>query len=133
MRYVFAILVAVFMAAGDAQPTFAQSSHNCARAARASGRILPLGAILSRVRRRVPGRMVGVRLSGCPYGPFIYRVRMLTAGGSVAVVSADARSGRILGVRGGGRVYRRPVYQRPRYQRKPSYRRNRRPWFRRRR
>ena len=128
MRYVFAIIVAVLLATGGAQPTLAQGSHNCARQALASGRIVPLGQILHRVRQRVRGRMVGVRLLGCPRGPFIYRVRMLTFGGRVAVVTANARTGRILGVRGGA-----PVYRKPRFERRPNYRRNRRLWYRKRR
>ncbi|MDH3236030.1 MAG: hypothetical protein OEQ29_21110, partial [Alphaproteobacteria bacterium] len=125
MRYVFAIIVAVFLATGGAQPTLAQGTHNCARQALASGRIVPLGQILHRVRQRVRGRMVGVRLLGCPRGPFIYRVRMLTFGGRIAVVTANARTGRILGVSGGA-----PVYRRPQLERRPDYRRNRRLWYR---
>ena len=133
MRLLLTIIVAAFMAAGTAQPTLAQSSHNCARAALASGRVLPLGSILARVRARVPGRMVGVRLYGCPRGPFVYRLRMLTAGGRIAIVTANARTGRIIAVRGGvGARGRRPVYRRPYTRRTPAGNR-RRPWFRRRR
>jgi len=129
MRYALAIFVAAFLAVGGAEPTLAQG-HNCARQALAKGRIVPLGSILRRVRYRIQGRMVGVRLLGCPRGPFIYRIRMLTFGGRVAVVTADARSGRILGVRGGAPVYR----EGPRLERRRNFRRrNQRLWYRRRR
>lgn len=129
MRYVIAIVAAAFLAAGAAQPSLAQG-HNCARQALAQGRIVPLGQILQRVRHRVRGRMVGVRLLGCPRGPFTYRIRMLTFGGRVAVVTANARTGRILGVRGGAPVYR----GKPRFERKRKFRRrNQRLWYRRRR
>ena len=125
MRYAIAIFAAVFLAVGAAQPTLAQG-HNCARQALAQGRIVPLGTILRQVRHRVRGRMVGVRLLGCPRGPFIYRIRMLTFGGRVAVVTANARTGRILGVRGGA-----PVYRRDRFERRQNFRRrNRRLWYR---
>jgi hypothetical protein len=128
MRYAIAIFAAVFLAVGAAQPTLAQG-HNCARQALAQGRIVPLGQILQQVRHRVRGRMVGVRLLGCPRGPFVYRIRMLTFGGKVAVVTANARTGRILGVRGGAPVYR----DNPRLERRRNYRRNQRLWYRRRR
>jgi len=124
MKYLATIFAAVFLAVGAAQPTLAQG-HNCARQALAQGRIVPLGQILQQVRYRVQGRMVGVRLLGCPQGPFIYRIRMLTFGGRVAVVTANARTGRILGVSGGA-----PVYRNDSFQPRQDYRRNRRLWYR---
>jgi hypothetical protein len=54
---------------------------------------------------------------------------MLTLDGRVAVVTANARTGRILGVRGGAPVYRRN----PRFERRRNFRRNQRLWYRRRR
>jgi hypothetical protein len=125
MRYLIAILVAAFLAVGGAQPSLAQDAHNCARRALSSGRIVPLGVILQRVRYRVPGRMVGVRLLGCPEGPFIYHIRMLTLGGRITVVTANARTGRILGVRGGA-----PVYRNRQFEPRPNYRRHWRLWYR---
>ena len=122
MRILAAILVAVVLAAGAPQTTLAQGVHNCARQAVRTGRILPLGVILARVRQRVAGRVVGVNLFGCPNGPFVYRLRLLTRNGRLAIVDVNARTGRIRGARGAGRIYRRPM-------RRPA----RRPWYRRRR
>lgn len=128
IRIAGALLLGLGLLAGAADPVLAGTNHECARRAVRSGKILPLGSILARVRQRVPGRLAGVTLNGCSGGPWIYRIRMLTEAGRVAVVSADARTGRILGVRGAGRIYRK----RPRFESQQRLRKIQ-PWYRRRR
>ena len=134
IRFAAAALLGLGLLSGAADPVQAQTNHECARRAVRSGLILPLGSILARVRSRVPGRLVGVTLRGCRGGPWIYRIRMLTDQGRVAVINANARTGRILGVRGQSRIYNR----RPNYGNQPQFRgrqqnRRFRPWYRRRR
>ncbi len=129
IRIAGALLLGLGLLAGAAEPVQAQQTNqDCARRAVRSGTILPLGSILASVRARVRGRLVGVRLNGCRGGPWVYRIRMLTDQGRVAVIRADARTGQILGVRGAGRIYNRP----PRY-RTPQQYRGLKPWYRRRR
>ena len=124
MKYVAAILLAVGLFAGSAPQAVAQYTHDCARIAVQRGQALPLSVILGRVRSRVGGRLAGVRLLGCPYGPYRYVLRMLKYDGRVSVVIADARTGRIIRVSGQGPVYNRGGN---RFQR-----RNNRRWWRRR-
>lgn len=129
IRFGAALLLGLGVLSGAAEPVQAQrTNHECARRAVRSGLILPLGSILARVRQRVRGRLVGVTLGGCRGGPWIYRIRMLTDQGRVAVIRADARTGQILGVRGAGRIYNRS----PRLRAPQQYRRDK-PWYRRRR
>ena len=47
------------------------------------------------VRQRVPGRVMDVNLQGV-----IYNIRMLTPRGTVVLVEADGRTGRVLNVYG---------------------------------
>ncbi|MHA1537331.1 MAG: PepSY domain-containing protein [Alphaproteobacteria bacterium] len=124
-----ALLLGLGLLSGVAEPVQAQTTnHECARRAVRSGLILPLGTILARVRRRVRGRLVGVTLGGCRGGPWIYRIRMLTDNGRIAVIRANARTGQILGVRGAGRIYNNA----PQYRAPQNFRRAK-PWYRRRR
>lgn len=129
IRFGAALLLGLGLLWGAAEPVQAQqTNHECARRAVRSGLILPLGTILARVRARVRGRLVGVTLRGCRGGPWVYRIRMLTDQGRVAVITANARTGRILGIRGAGRIYNRS----PQYRAPQQYRRVK-PWYRRRR
>lgn len=130
IRFGAALLLGLGLLWGAAEPVRAQAmtNHECARRAVRSGLILPLGTILARVRARVAGRLVGVTLRGCRGGPWIYRIRMLTDQGRVAVIRANARTGRILGISGAGRIYSRQ----PRYGAPQKYR-GFQPWYRRRR
>ncbi len=78
-----------------------RSDQNHAREAVREGRILPLGQVLSRVQQQYPGRLLDAELvdrGGVP----VYLIKMMTRDGNVAIVSADAASGRILGYRQGG-------------------------------
>jgi len=80
----------------------AQGRRNGARGAVESGDTRPLGEILPRVRSQYPGQLLDaqlVRRGGRP----VYQLRILGSGGRVQVLSVDARTAEILGVRGGGR------------------------------
>jgi len=77
------------------------SDQDHARDAVREGRVLPLGKVLRRVQQRVPGRMLDANL--IEQGDrSIYLIKMITRDGSVALVSADAVTGDILGIRQGG-------------------------------
>lgn len=80
----------------------AGSSHQRARDAVRSGQIRPLHDVLTMVKRRFPGRVLDADLQDRGGNP-VYRVKMLTADGDVLSVLVDARSNRILGVRGRAR------------------------------
>lgn len=78
-----------------------RSDQNHAREAVREGRILPLGQVLSRVQQQYPGRLLDAELVDRGGAP-VYLIKMMTRDGNVAIVSADAASGRILGYRQGG-------------------------------
>jgi hypothetical protein len=62
----------------------------------------PPGDIMDSVARRYSGKILGAdraRRGGRP----IYRLKVLTDGGNVLSVEADAATGEVLSVRGGGR------------------------------
>lgn len=92
MRALIAILLLL------AAPALADH-HRSVRDAVAAGEIRPLGEVLATVSRAFPGRALDVRLGG-GRGAWIYRVKVLAADGTVVAVTVDARSGRIVGVRG---------------------------------
>ena len=58
-----------------------------------------MSEVLSVVRSRFPGRVMDVNL----VGGRMYRVKVLTPSGEMMVVAVDARTARILSVRGGKR------------------------------
>ena len=101
MRWLGTALVVLAMLAA-APAAEAQGRQNGARRAVDSGDARPLGEILSQVRSRYPGNLLDaqlVRRNGRP----VYQLRILGPGGQVQVLSVDARTAEILGVRGGGR------------------------------
>lgn len=76
--------------------------HDRARSAVRAGEIRPLGEIRQRVSRQFGGRIVGVDLieSGRRARNWIYDVRVLSRDGNVLAVQMDARTGRVLSVKG---------------------------------
>lgn len=78
-----------------------RSDQDHAREAVREGRILPLGQVLARVQRQYPGRLLDAELVDRGGQP-IYLIKLMTSDGNVAIVTADAASGRILGYRQGG-------------------------------
>jgi uncharacterized membrane protein YkoI len=72
-----------------------------AREAVREGRILPLGRVLSKVQATYPGRLLDAELVEGRGQP-VYLIKLMTRDGNVAIVAADAASGRILSYRHGG-------------------------------
>ncbi len=101
MRWLGAALVVLAMLA-VVPAAEAQGRQNGARRAVESGDTRPLGEILPRVRSRFPGRLLDAQLMRRNGRP-VYQLRILGPGGQVQVLSVDARTAEILGVRGGGR------------------------------
>lgn len=77
----------------------ADDDHDQARQALERGEALPLGGILSEVRKAVPGEVVGIELEH-EHGAWVYEIKVIQAGGMRAEVLVDARSGRIVSVKG---------------------------------
>lgn len=73
----------------------ADSDHNAARRAVERGEIRPLAEILSSLRGRVEGDIVGVELER-EHGRWVYEIKALDARGRRAKVYVDARTGDIL-------------------------------------
>ena len=101
MRWIGTALIglALLAAVPDAE---AQGRRNGARGAVESGDTRPLGEILPRVRSQYPGQLLDAQLQQRGGRP-VYQLRILGAGGRVQVLSVDARTAKILGVRGGSR------------------------------
>lgn len=78
-----------------------RSDQDNARQAVREGRVLPLGQVLAKVQKRVPGRLLDANLVERG-GRSIYLIKMMTRDGNVAIVTADAASGNVLNVRQGG-------------------------------
>ena len=103
MRFVVLILLGLGLGSLLSLPARAgDSEQDRARSAVEQGQIKPLDQILSSVREQVPGRVVGVNLRGGNGGqrPFVYDVRVLSSQGNIRAVEVDARTARILSVRG---------------------------------
>ena len=77
----------------------AQRGPDRARRALRRGDILPLRDVIAMVRRRIPGKIVDVQLLQRDRR-FAYRLKILNRQDHVMIVLADAKSGRILRVRG---------------------------------
>jgi len=77
----------------------ADSDHDRARQALQAGEVLPLNAILERVERHVPGKILDVELDrdkddGVVH--WVYKVKVLGAGGALIKLKIDAKSGALL-------------------------------------
>lgn len=100
-RITLCLLLAV--AAAFALPAAPASSSDLGamREAVERGEIRPLSAVLPAVRAQVPGRVIDatVRRSGRGWH---YVIKMLTPDSRVVLVTADARTGSVLSVSGGG-------------------------------
>jgi uncharacterized membrane protein YkoI len=83
------------------QKTGSRSDQDHAREAVREGRILPLGKVLAGVQQQYPGRLLDADLVDSGGRP-IYLIKLMTRDGNVAIVTADAATGRILGYRQGG-------------------------------
>ncbi len=92
-RFLFALIsAAVLLGAGAAM---ADSDHDAARRAVERGEIRPLADILSSLRDRVSGDIVGVELER-EHDRWVYEIKALDARGRRAKFYVDARTGEIL-------------------------------------
>ena len=99
----FRMSVAVVMfTAAAALPARAGDTrdHDRARHALEAGEILPLRAILERVERDTPGRVIEVELER-EGGRWVYEIKVLTPGGAMVALDLDAREGTVLRRKGG--------------------------------
>ena len=90
--WLFALAAAV-LAAGGGAPAGARD-HDEARRAVEAGEIRPLAEILSAVRDKLPGQVVGVKLEH-EHSRWMYEFRVIDAKGRLFEVYVDARGGGI--------------------------------------
>jgi uncharacterized membrane protein YkoI len=72
--------------------------HELARAELAAGRILPLHAVLDRIRPDFPGDVLEVELE-MEQGRWVYEVKIVNASGGVSKLLVDARDASLIRVR----------------------------------
>lgn len=78
-------------------PAAAFEEQDRAREGVRSGEIQPFSQIKKDIERQFNGRMLDAQLSGNGES---YNIKMLTPEGDVLVIETDARTGRVLGVKG---------------------------------
>lgn len=86
------ILAAALLAAGWV-PAFARD-HDDARRAVEAGEIRPLADILSAVKGKLPGDVVGVKLER-EAGAWMYELRVVDGKGRLFEIHVDAKSGEV--------------------------------------
>lgn len=69
--------------------------HDRARQALEAGEILPLGTVLEKLEREMPGRVLEVELER-KHGNWVYEIRLLRQGGNLVKLLVDARDGTII-------------------------------------
>ena len=79
--------------------------HDRAREAVRAGLVLPLPAVLERLKREVPGQVLEVELEQERSG-WIYEIKLLTPAGQLIKVYLDARTAEVLRIK--PRDYPRP-------------------------
>ena len=77
-----------------------QGDYNPREAVR-EGRALPLQEVLARIRPHISGSMRDAALIDEEGRP-VYLIRFMMRDGSIAIVSADAATGKVLNIRRGG-------------------------------
>lgn len=77
-----------------------RSDHDLARTAMETGQVLPLKTVLAHLERQRPGNVLEVELERKGSG-WVYEIKQLEAGGQLARIKLDAKTGQILGVKGG--------------------------------
>lgn len=91
-----AFLIALGMSAGFQKPASASSSdHDQARAALASGEILPLSAIIAKLEKDFPGQILEVELEQ-KNGQWIYEIKLLQRDGYRQKLKVDAKSAAVI-------------------------------------
>jgi len=91
-RLVLAMLT-MFVGAGSIMAS--SNDHDLARAALASGEILPLSAILSKLEKDHPGQIIEVELES-EKGQWIYEIKLLQKDGLRQKLKVDAKSADVI-------------------------------------
>jgi uncharacterized membrane protein YkoI len=73
--------------------------HDLARQALERGDLMPLEFVLAAVHKSVSGEVAGVELEH-EHGTWLYEIAMILPGGMLTEVKVDARTGRIIGIKG---------------------------------
>ena len=76
-----------------------RTDHDLARQALERGEVMPLESVLAEVRKSVSGEVAGVELEH-ERGTWLYEIKMIVPGGVLTEVEVDARTGRIIGIKG---------------------------------
>lgn len=98
-RLVAVLALAVALPAAQAHR---EGDHDRARAAVQAGEVLPLPAVLDRVKRSHPGQVLEVELERDD-GLWVYELRLLQPDGQLLKLQLDARTGAVLSERRRGR------------------------------
>jgi hypothetical protein len=96
---VFIMAATLFAGVPAAGPVAACSDRGSGLELAQSDNLQPLPAIMARVEREVPGRVVDVQLDQSR-SPWRYRFKVLTEAGNIVSVVCDAETGQILSIRG---------------------------------
>ena len=86
------LLLGACLFAAGVPAALASGDQERARAALEAGQVLPLRTVLERLEREHPGQVLEVELEQ-EKGRWIYEVKMLRAGGRLAKIKVDARTG----------------------------------------
>lgn len=91
------LLVALALAIPVVAPSWALDGHDHDRARQAleAGEILPLRAILEKIEREYPGKIMEVELEQ-KGERWIYEIKLLRTGGALVKLKVDGRTGDIL-------------------------------------
>ena len=77
------------------------NDHDQMRSGVRMGQYVPLSDVLSTIRQRYPGKQLNTRMiGGGAQGPVRYEIKWLTPDGHRLDITADAKTGQILNVRG---------------------------------
>jgi uncharacterized membrane protein YkoI len=101
---VYAFFVALLLLGSGFAGADDTQDHDRARKAFEAGEILPLPAILERVAREFPGQVLDVELERENRGAgelWVYKVKVLLTGGSLAKFKFNARDGELIGRKSG--------------------------------
>ena len=99
VRIIAAAVCGVLLLAGPAAAD-RRDDHERAREAVASGRILPLEAIVERARAETGGDVLDVELEDEHDGRFVYEIKILAPGGRIVKLEYDAATGALLRSKG---------------------------------
>jgi uncharacterized membrane protein YkoI len=91
---VLALVLSAICLPGSASADSGRRDQDLARQARERGEIEPLARILSIVRARLPGDVVGIEIER-RHGRWFYELRVADKAGRLFEVHVDARSGAI--------------------------------------